>query len=157
MIGILPLIVAASLIVSSPDFEPGGSIPSKFTCEGPSISPQLQIGPFPAGTRTLAIIMYDPDAPVPGGFTHWVVFNIDPVHNLAEEYQGGVQAMNGHNKRGYTGPCPPSGTHHYHFVVYALDASLDLTEKAGRAELEKAMAGHILAQGELVGVYQKMK
>jgi len=108
-----------------------------------------------AQTKSLAIIVHDPDAAHPGGFTHWVAFNIDPAQDIPEGFQGGVQALNGCGKAGYTGPCPPSGTHHYHFMVYALDTKPDLPAQTDKAGLEKAMEGHILAAGDLVGLYKK--
>jgi len=157
MLSILSLFIYATLTVSSPAFGANGMIPTRYTCEGASISPALHIGQLPAQTKSLAIIMHDPDAGHPGGFTHWVAFNIDPMQNIPEAYKGGVQARNGAGKAGYIGPCPPTGTHHYHFMVYALDARLDLGAQAGKEELEKAMKGHILAQGDLVGLYKKVK
>jgi Raf kinase inhibitor-like YbhB/YbcL family protein len=155
MFTLISVVMHAILAVSSPAFGPNTMIPTKYTCQGASISPALHIGEFPAGTKTLAIILHDPDASRPGGFTHWVVFNIDPTADIPEGYKGGVQALNGAGKAGYVGPCPPSGVHHYHFMVYALDTRLDLSAQSGKAELEKAMQGHILAQGDLVGLYQK--
>src|ERR1700743_1346568 len=146
-----------ALAVSSPAFGPNAMIPAKFSCEGASVSPALRLGNVPAQTKSLAIIVHDPDADKPGGFTHWVAFNIDPMQDIPEGFKGGVQALNGGGKAGYTGPCPPTRVHHYHFMVYALDTQLDLGGSAGKAELEKAMQGHILAQGELVGLYKKMK
>ena len=155
---ILPtLVVATALSLSSPDFSSNGMIPAKFTCEGASTSPAIHIGNLPAQTKSVAIIVHDPDAPMAGGFTHWVAFNIDPAADIPAAFKGGVQAMNGAGKPGYTGPCPPTGVHHYHFMVYALDTRLGLDGKAGKAELEKAMQGHILAQGDLVGLYKKSK
>jgi Raf kinase inhibitor-like YbhB/YbcL family protein len=151
------IFTSVSLTVTSPDFAQNGPIPSKFTCEGDNSSPALHIGGLPANTKSLAIIMHDPDAPMQGGFTHWVTFNIDPVADIPAKFNGGVQAMNGMSKPGYIGPCPPSGKHHYHFMVFALDSKLDLSSSAGKADLEKAIQGHVLAQGELVGLYQKMK
>jgi Raf kinase inhibitor-like YbhB/YbcL family protein len=145
----------ATLAVSSPAFNANSMIPPKFTCEGASVSPALHLGEFPAQTKSLAIIVHDPDAAHPGGFTHWVAFNIDPTQDIPEGFKGGVQALNGSGKAGYTGPCPPSGTHHYHFMVYALDTKLDLPAQTDKAGLEKAMEGHILAQGDLVGLYKK--
>ena len=157
MFSLISFFVAAVLAVGSPVFEPNTMIPPKYTCEGASISPPLKLGIFPTQTKTLAIIVHDPDAPMKGGFTHWVVFNIDPMKNIPEDYKGGVQGLNGAGKTGYTGPCPPSGTHHYHFMVFALDTRLELGANTGKAELEKAMKGHILAEGDLVGLYKKMK
>lgn len=155
MLTIISFFMYATLTVSSPAFGANTMIPAKFTCEGVSVSPALHLGEFPSQTKSLAIIVHDPDAGRPGGFTHWVAFNIDPAQDIPEGFKGGVQAMNGAGKAGYTGPCPPSGTHHYHFMVYALDIRLDLSANAGKAELEKAMQGHILAQGDLVGLYKK--
>ena len=157
MLTIISLFLYASLTISSPAFNADAMIPAKFTCEGASVSPALRVGGLPSGTQSLAIIVHDPDAPMTGGFTHWVAFNIDPVQDIPEGFKGGVQAMNGAGKAGYMGPCPPSGVHHYHFRVYALDTRLALSGSAGKAELEKAMHGHILAQGDLVGLYQKKK
>jgi len=147
----------ANLTISSRSFTSNGNIPIKYTCEGGNISPALHIGGIPAATQSLAIILQDPDAPMPGGFTHWVAFNIDPATDLAENFKGGIQATNGAKKEGYIGPCPPSGTHHYHFMVYALDSKLSLDKKAGKDALEKAMEGHILSKGEIVGLYKKSK
>ncbi len=144
-------------MVSSPDFSDNGIIPEKFTCQGAGISPALHLGEFPSQTKSLAIIVHDPDAPREGGFTHWVAFNIDPTQDIPQNFKGGVQGLNGSGKAGYTGPCPPSGVHHYHFMVYALDTRLSLGENTDKAELEKAIKGHILAQGELVGLYSKSK
>ena len=157
MLSFISFLLYATLTVSSPAFGANTMIPAKYTCEGTSINPALDLGEFPSQTKSLAIIVHDPDAPHPGGFTHWVVWNIDPMQNIPENYRGGVQGLNGSGKAGYTGPCPPSGTHHYHFMVYALDTRLDLDPKSGKAELEKAMQGHILARGELVGLYHKSR
>jgi Raf kinase inhibitor-like YbhB/YbcL family protein len=157
MLSLIGFIIYATLSVSSPDFRANGTIPAKYTCEGASTSPGLHVGEMPAGTKSLAIIVHDPDAPHPGGFTHWVAWNIDPMRAIPEGFKGGVQGMNGGDKPGYTGPCPPTGTHHYHFMVYALDARLDLKPQSGKADLEKAMVGHILAAGDLVGLYSKKK
>ena len=151
------MFTSIALTVTSPDFTQNGMIPSKFTCEGENSSPALHIGGLPAGTRSIAIICHDPDAPLKGGFTHWVAFNIDPVAFIPAKFNGGIQAMNGASKAGYMGPCPPSGTHHYHFMVYALDSKLDLPASSGKEQLEKALQGHVLAQGELVGLYKKTK
>ena len=157
MLTILSFILYATLTVSSPDFGGNAMIPTKFTCHGASISPALHLGEFPPQTKSLAIIVHDPDAAHPGGFTHWVVFNIDPTQDIPQNFKGGVQGLNGHGKSGYTGPCPPSGVHHYHFMVYALDTRLDLSGETGKDTLEKAMQGHILAQGDLVGLYGSEK
>ena len=157
MLSILPLILYATLTVSSPDFGANAMMPTKFTCHGAGISPELAIGEYPAQTKSLAIIVHDPDAAHPGGFTHWVVFNIDPTQDIPQNFKGGVQGLNGRGQSGYTGPCPPSGVHHYHFIVYALDTKLQLSAHTGKEALEKAMQGHILAQGEMIGLYGKEK
>lgn len=157
MLTIISLIMYATLTVSSPAFGANTMIPAKFTCEGASVSPALHLGEFPSQTKSLAIIVHDPDASRPGGFTHWVAFDIDPMQDIPEGFKGGVQATNGAGKTGYIGPCPPTGVHHYHFMVYALDTRLELTANTDKAGLEKAMKGHILAQGDLVGLYKKAK
>lgn len=157
MLSLIALVIYATLTVSSPAFGANTMIPMRYTCEGASVSPPLHIGEFPAQTKSLAIIMHDPDAPMQGGFTHWVIWNINPMQDIPEGFTGGVQGLNGAGKAGYVGPCPPSGVHHYHFVVYALDSRLEPNGKVGMAELEKAMEGHVLAKGELVGLYEKKK
>jgi Raf kinase inhibitor-like YbhB/YbcL family protein len=154
---ILTAAAKAALVISSLSFSQNGMIPSRFSCEGNSISPALHLDKIPEGTKTLAVIVHDPDAPVKGGFTHWVAWNIDPQKDIPEDFKGGSQGHNGAGKTGYTGPCPPSGTHHYHFMVYALDARLDIDGNSGKVELEKAMKGHILAEGDLVGLYAKQQ
>ena len=150
------LCMNTSLTVSSPDFQANAMIPAYFTCEGAGTSPALHIAGVPSGTKTLAIILHDPDAPHPGGFTHWVTWNIEPtLTDIARNFKGGVQGSNGAGNPGYTGPCPPTGVHHYHFMVYALDTKLAIDPASDKAALEKAMQGHILAQSDLVGLYQK--
>jgi Raf kinase inhibitor-like YbhB/YbcL family protein len=147
----------AMLTITSPDFSENTMIPSKYTCEGDNSSPALHIAGLPAKTKSLALVLHDPDAQREGGFTHWVAFNIDPIADIPEKFSGGVQAMNGASKPGYIGPCPPTGTHHYHFIIYAADSKLSLEKTADKAQLEKALQGHILAQGELIGLYKKAK
>ncbi|MGZ3885113.1 MAG: YbhB/YbcL family Raf kinase inhibitor-like protein, partial [Mucilaginibacter sp.] len=122
------------LNVTSMSFTNNGNIPSKFTCEGTQASPALNITGVPSGAKALALILHDPDAPMPGGFTHWVVWNIATDGNIPEDFKGAEQGFNGAKKSGYIGMCPPSGTHHYHFKVYALDTRLTIdrnTDKAG--------------------------
>lgn len=143
-----------TLTVTSPDFKAGMMIPSVFSCKGKSISPALHISTLPSGTVSLAIIVHDPDAPHAGGFTHWVSWNIDPATDIPQAFKGGVQGANGAGQPGYTGPCPPSGVHHYHFMVYALDTRLSLDATTDKAGLEKAMDSHILAHGDLVGLFK---
>ena len=145
------------LKVSSKSFKHNGDMPMKYSCEGDNTSPDLHIDNIPKGTKTLAMIMHDPDAPMPGGFTHWVVWNMDVAGDIPENFKGGKQGHNGAKKAGYIGMCPPSGKHHYHFTIYALDTMLDLPEDTNKPELEEAIKGHILAEGTLTGLYQKMK
>lgn len=145
------------LTVTSIAFADNGTIPAKYSCEGEEISPPLHITGIPGGTKSLALILHDPDAAVEGGFTHWVVWNIDINGNIPENFKGAEQGLNGAKKQGYKGMCPPSGTHHYHFKVYALDSRLNIDKNTDKAGLEKAMAGHILGEGELIGLYTKTK
>lgn len=143
---------AAKIAVTSPAFPVGGKIPEQFTCKGANVNPPLQFSGIPAGTKSLALIVDDPDAP--GGlFTHWLVWNIDPATTHIGEKSvpaGGTQGSNDFGKPGYGGPCPPSGTHRYFFRVFALDQTLDLRSGGKRRVLESALAGHILARGELM-------
>jgi Raf kinase inhibitor-like YbhB/YbcL family protein len=144
-----------SLSVSSPDFEHEGKIPERFTCDGDDAHPTLHIQEIPAGTKSLAIIMEDPDVPLTT-FNHWVVWNIAPVEVIEENSI--TTASHGYNSLGktnYSGPCPPAGMHRYFFKVYALNAMLDIEEDANKWKLESAMADHILARGEIMGWYQK--
>jgi len=148
----------SKLAVSSSSFSANGNIPAKYTCQGQQVSPPLQVSGMPSGTKSLAIILQDPDAPMPGGFNHWTAWNLPADGTLTEDFKGGDQGLNGAKRAGYIGMCPPSGVHHYHFMVYALDTNLMLDKATtDKAALEKAMAGHILAQGELVGLYEKSK
>jgi len=146
----------ARMKITSSAFREGESIPSKFTCDGGDTSPPLQIGDVSSGAKTLALIADDPDAP--GGlFTHWLVWNIPPQTNSIEEGSApkGLQGTNDFGKSGYGAPCPPSGVHRYYFRVFALDRELDLRSGAKRSQLDAAMKGHVIAQGELIGRYAK--
>jgi Raf kinase inhibitor-like YbhB/YbcL family protein len=150
--------ITTTLIVTSVSFQKNGMIPAKFTCEGENISPALHIEHIPAGTKTLALILHDPDAPVAGGFTHWVVWNIEPeMKEIPENFHGASQGYNSAGKTGYTGMCPPSGIHHYHFKVYALETRLAIDPATDKKGLEHAMKGHILCEGEIIGLYKKQK
>jgi hypothetical protein len=146
-----------SMKITSSDFVSGGPIPARFTCEGENKSPSLRIEGAPATTQSLALILDDPDAPS-GTFTHWVVWNIAPTTKefpMGAAPSGAVQGLNNFGKSGYGGPCPPSGQHRYYFRVYALDVEVKLAAGASREALEKAMHGHVLAQGTLMGTYRK--
>jgi Raf kinase inhibitor-like YbhB/YbcL family protein len=147
-----------SLTVTSPAFKKNEMIPGKYTCRGSNMNPPLHIAGIPEGTKSVTIIMDDPDAPVKGGFTHWLAWNLDQTMvDIIENYKGGTQGINGAKKKGYYGPCPPQGTHHYHFRVFALDERLKVPADCDKERLERAMKGHILAQGELVGLFSKTK
>ena len=148
----------ARIKVTSSAFHEGGNIPSKFTCDVSDTSPPLQIAGIPSNAKTLVLIADDPDAP--GGlFTHWLVWNIPPQTTLIAEGSApkGAQGANDFGKSGYRGPCPPSGTHRYSFKIFALDRELDLHSGAKRSQVDSAMKGHIIAQGELVGRYTRKK
>ena len=145
----------SSLSLSSPAFAEGGDIPAKYTCKGKNISPPLAINNVPADTKSLALIMHDPDAPA-GDWLHWTVWNIEPGTNKISENSvpaGAIQGQTSFGKIGYGGPCPPSGTHHYVFTLYALDKSLDLKSGASRAELEQAISGHDIGHTTLTGLF----
>jgi len=142
--------------LSSHEFGHEDYIPKKFTCQGPDVNPTLNIEDAPEGTKSLALILDDPDAPV-GTWVHWVVFNIDPTTAIIDEDTvPGVQGINDFGREAYGGPCPPSGTHRYFFKLYALDAELNLKSGIPKKQLEKAMEGHIIEQVELIGLYQKV-
>jgi len=146
----------AMMKVTSSAFQQGGNIPSKFTCDGADTSPPLQITGVPSEAKSLVLISDDPDAPS-GLFTHWVVWNIPPhTSSIAEgSVPNAVQGTNDFGKSGYGGPCPPSGTHRYYFKLFALDHELDLRSGAKRNQLDAAMKGHVIAQGELMGRYSR--
>jgi len=152
-----------TFVISSPSFSNGGKIPTKFTCDGTDVSPELIWTAEPPGTQSFTLIADDPDAPV-GTWTHWVFFNL-PAHTTAlpegvtkvdEVPSGGRQGRNDFRKIGYGGPCPPPGKpHRYFFKLYALDKMLDLKPGARKEDVEHAMQGHILAKAELMGTYQR--
>jgi Raf kinase inhibitor-like YbhB/YbcL family protein len=152
----------AALLVMSDSFTNGEAIPMEFTCDGADASPPLTWTPGPAGTESYALIMDDPDAPN-GTWTHWVAWNIpepmllDAIPAEAVLEDGIRQGMNSWPKLGYGGPCPPqdTGAHRYYFQIYALDAELDLPSTTTKDDLLAAMHGHILAAGELMGMYDR--
>jgi Raf kinase inhibitor-like YbhB/YbcL family protein len=148
---------SAGLTVTSTAFANNGTIPSKYSCEGTEVSPALKVENIPANTQSLALIVHDPDAPMPGGFTHWVMWNLSVDGIIPENFKGAEQGLNGSEEPGYKGMCPPTGTHHYHFYVYALNTKLSLGTNTNKADLEKAMQGHILAEGKITGLYKKVK
>lgn len=142
------------LHVSSPAFQNGGIIPKKYTADGEDINPPLEIQGIPKEAKSLVLIVDDPDAPR-GTWVHWIVWNIPVVELIRENNIPGVQGVNDFMQHNYGGPSPPSGTHRYFFKVYALDKKLDLPPTSRKRDLEAAMHGHILAMGELVGLYTR--
>jgi Raf kinase inhibitor-like YbhB/YbcL family protein len=152
----------------SPAFGQNGSIPSQYTCEGDDFSPPLAWSDVPSGTRSLALIMDDPDAPDPAKpqrvYVHWVIYNISPFTlklplNAARSGLPG-RALHGTNdweRQDYGGPCPPIGRHRYFFKLYALDTQLQSLKNPTKPQLEQAMEGHLVSYVELVGTYEKRK
>jgi len=142
------------LTITSPAFENKKLIPPKYTCDGEDVNPALLIKGIPEETKSLVLIVDDPDAPM-GTWDHWIVWNIPPTNKIEENSVPGTEGLNDFRRRSYGGPCPPSGTHRYYFKVYALDTKLNLGSNSRKKDVEKAMKGHILAQGELVGLYSR--
>ncbi|GFO66529.1 hypothetical protein GMLC_01080 [Geomonas limicola] len=143
--------------LTSPAFQEGQAIPEKYTCDGENVNPPLTIAYVPPGTKSLALVIDDPDAPH-GTFTHWMVWNLSPRQERIEENAELRETVCGKNSWGhnsYGGPCPPSGTHHYHFMLYALDSTLDISGNSNREMLANAMEDHIIAVTQLVGLYSK--
>jgi Raf kinase inhibitor-like YbhB/YbcL family protein len=147
--------------LTTKSFSAGGNIPKRYTCDGADVSPQLSWSEAPAGSQSLALIADDPDAPR-GTFTHWVLYDLPTqTREFAEEVRqvdqlpgGGSQGRNDFGNVGYNGPCPPPGKpHRYFFRLFALDKTLALKHGASRKEVESAMQGHVLAQGEVMGRY----
>jgi Raf kinase inhibitor-like YbhB/YbcL family protein len=143
------------LTIKSSSFQHNSPIPKKYSCDGENTNPPLTIEGTPKESKSLALIVDDPDAPN-GTFDHWVVWNIPPsTTKVAENSVPGMEGLNGARQKGFMGPCPPSGTHRYFFKVYALDTELSLGAKSTKRDLEKAIQGHILAKGELIGLYHR--
>jgi Raf kinase inhibitor-like YbhB/YbcL family protein len=142
------------LEVTSLAFEHNKLIPRIYTCDGKDVNPPLNIDSLPHGTKSLVLIVDDPDAPM-GTWEHWNVWNIPPTNKIAENSIPGTEGLNDFGKHSYGGPCPPSGIHRYFFKVYALDAKLALPNNSRKKDIEDAMAEHILAKGEIIGLYQR--
>ena len=143
--------------ISSKAFSHNQNIPAKYTCDGENVSPPLTIAEVPEQTKSITIIADDPDAPG-GDFSHWLVWNINPkLTEIAEDREpaGSVEGTTDFGKVGYGGPCPPAGIHRYFFKVFALDTALNLPATTQKQELVKSMSGHILDQGELIGLYSR--
>jgi hypothetical protein len=159
----------ASLTVTSPTIRANETIPVDHTADGRNISPAIQWSGAPAATRQFALVCDDPDAPLPGGFVHWVVYKIpaaatglpaelpmDATLTAPPELAGTIQGVSGFRRPGYRGPAPPPGKpHHYIFTVYALDAALPLEPGLNRNQLLDAIKGHVVAQGSLTGIYER--
>jgi Raf kinase inhibitor-like YbhB/YbcL family protein len=139
----------------SPAFGHEDFIPKKFTCQGNDINPPLVIENIPEGTKSLALIMDDPDAPG-RGWVHWVLYDIPVTSEIKENSIPGKEGMNDFGRKHYGGPCPPSGVHRYFFKIYALNKMLDLKGTVDKYSLENAIEPHILDEAELVGLYEKM-
>jgi Raf kinase inhibitor-like YbhB/YbcL family protein len=155
-----------SLTLTSPAFQHQGEIPSRYTCEGDDDSPALAWTGVPAGARSLALIVDDPDAPDPRApkmtWVHWVLYNLPPAaaglpeNVAARDLPAGTrEGLNDWKRTGWGGPCPPIGRHRYFFKLYALDIDLPDLRQPAKGRLEEAMQGHVLAHAELVGIYEK--
>lgn len=141
--------------ISSPAFVSNEHIPEKYTCDGDGISPPLNIDGVPSNSKSFALIVDDPDAPM-GTFVHWVVWNIEPtVKKVEENSSPGTEGMNSARENSYMGPCPPSGTHRYFFKLYALDTRVNLPANSRKEDLVKAMNGHLIGSCEIIGLYSR--
>ncbi|MBN2297543.1 MAG: YbhB/YbcL family Raf kinase inhibitor-like protein [Deltaproteobacteria bacterium] len=151
-----------SMELSSQAFAPGATVPPKYTCDGRNVSPPLSWSGLPEGTRSVALICDDPDAPA-GTWVHWVYYDLaleiqelpEDIEPMGKPAAGGTQGINDFGNLGYGGPCPPSGTHRYFFKLYALDTELNLPPGITKKELLDAMKGHILGQAEMIGRYKR--
>ena len=152
-----------TMSLSSPVFQHNGAIPAVHTCEGDDTPPPLAWSDVPAGVKSLALIVDDPDAPDPTApkmtYVHWVLYDIPPSTRALSAGEthpvGAREGLNDWKKRGYGGPCPPIGRHRYFFKLYAVDTVIGDLSAPTKADVEAAMRGHILAQAELIGTYQK--
>jgi len=163
-----PEVHAMSLTITSSAFRHNGEIPARYTCDGDDVSPSLSWTGVPAGAKSLVLIVDDPDAPDPKApkmtWVHWALYNIPPgMTSLSEDVaakdlpKGTLEGINDWKRTGYGGPCPPTGRHRYFHKLYALDTVLPDLGRPTKAKLEKAMHGHILAQTELIGGYQRKR
>ena len=154
------------LTLKSTAFTEGGNIPSKYTCEGEDVSPPLEWNGVPGGTQSLVLIVDDPDAPDPKAprmtWVHWVLYNIPPNITAlpagttsATLPAGTLEGLNDWKNKGYGGPCPPIGRHRYFHKLYALDVELKEMVKPSKADVEAAMKGHVIAEAQLIGTYEK--
>lgn len=142
--------------LNSPAFNHNEPLPSKYTCDGDNIPPPLEWSEVPENTKSFVLICDDPDAVGGKTFDHWVVFNISHgARKIEENSEIGTEGLTGFGDLGYGGPCPPSGQHRYFFKLYALDCLLNLREGVDKEQVEQAMAGHVLEQAELIGIYER--
>jgi len=147
------------MLITSPAFEDNGMIPNKYTCDGDNINPPLRFISVPEAAQSLALIVDDPDAPS-GIWVHWILVNIDSKTAAIQEGvlpPGAKEVINSFGNFGYSGPCPPTGTHRYFFRLYALDKKLEAISANSKEEIEQMMSGHIIAQAELMGQYSRQK
>ena len=143
------------LVVRSPSFQANALIPKKYSCDGEGVNPPLTIEGVPKESKSLVLVVDDPDASG-GTFDHWVVWDIPPsTTKIAEHSIPGTEGLNSARQKGFMSPCPPSGTHRYFFKVYALDVELKLDAKTTKRDLERALQNHILSRGELIGLYHR--
>jgi Raf kinase inhibitor-like YbhB/YbcL family protein len=142
--------------ISSPAFASMENIPRKYTCMGADVNPPMDISEIPEGTKSLALVVDDPDAPN-GVWVHWLVWNIPPIKKINEKESPGKEGINDFKTHHYRGPCTPSGTHRYFFKLYALNTLLALTPDSQKIDLENAMKGHITGSCELIGLFCKGK
>ncbi|HPH78690.1 MAG TPA: YbhB/YbcL family Raf kinase inhibitor-like protein [bacterium] len=151
-------LISSTMKITSPSFDNGQKIPAKFTCDGENINPALNITNVPENARSLVLIVDDPDAPM-GTWTHWTLWNITPASqiDIAENSQPNeaIAGNTSSGQAGYDGPCPPNGTHHYYFKIYALDDVLNLSANANVEQLVSTMNDHIIDYAELIGIYTR--
>lgn len=158
---IMTAIMKGTMKITSPAFKHNGKIPQKYTCEGENISPPLAFSDIPEGTKSLVLLMDDPDVPKSlkpdGMFDHWVVFNISPDTRIVAEGTPppGVQGLNGVGKKGYIGPCPPDREHRYFFKLFAVSTLFTLGANVRKEDVEKALEKNTLEKAELIGRYEK--
>ena len=145
-----------SISLKSPAFENNGYIPDRYTCKGMDISPPLILHDIPAGTKTMALIVEDPDAPM-GTWVHWIAWNIPVISEIKEGKlpDGSMEGLNDFERTKYGGPCPPSGVHHYLFKLYALDITLDLGQNSRKSDVEDIIQDHVIEKAELIGLYKR--
>jgi len=152
-----PFVKTAKLVIGSPAFTHKDFLPVKYTCDGDNVNPPITIESIPAGAKSLTLIVDDPDA-LDGTFDHWVIWNIQPKEMINENSAAGTEGKNSFGNTKYQGPCPPEGkAHRYFFKVYVLDKLLDAQPGSDKKTIEKAMKDHILAEGEIIGLYHRSK